>query len=157
MSKSIREHLATPDTCYVSTTSGYSMWPMLRDRRDRVVIRSVDGQRLARHELPLYVRPDGTYVLHRILARRDGYYVIRGDNTYVKEKIPDERIVGVMTEFYRGKRHVLASDRGYRRYAAFWQTIYPLRLPFHWLHRAASFCKHRVLCIFGKRQPSNGT
>ena len=156
MNQTIEQQIAE-NGFYVSTTVGVSMRPMLRNRRDRVIIRSTEGKRLSKWDLPLYKRQDGKYILHRIIEVRDGYYVIRGDNTYVKEKIPDERIVGVMTEFYRGKRHVLASDRGYRRYAAFWQTIYPLRLPFHWLHRAASFCKHRVLCIFGKRQPSNGT
>ena len=129
---------------YVSTTVGFSMRPMLRNRRDRVVIRATDGKRLSKWDLPLYKRSDGKYILHRVIEVRDGYYVIRGDNTYAKEKVTDEQIVGVMTEFYRGKRHVLATNRGYRRYAAFWQTIYPIRLPFHYMHRVASLVKRRL-------------
>ena len=149
MSQSIEQQIAE-NGFYVSTTVGVSMRPMLRNRRDRVVIRSTEGKRLSKWDLPLYKRYDGKYILHRIIEVRDGYYIIRGDNTFAKERGPDENIVGVMTEFYRGERHVLATNRHYRRYAAFWQTIYPLRVPFHWLHRAASFVKHRVLHLSAK-------
>ena len=150
MTQTIEQQIAE-NGFYISTTVGVSMRPMLRNRRDRVIIRSTDGGRLSKWDLPLYKRPDGKYVLHRVIEVRDGYYVIRGDNTYAKEHVPDDWIVGVMTEFYRGKRHVLATNRGYRRYAAFWQAVYPLRLPFHWLRRAASFVKHRLLRISGKK------
>ena len=150
MSQTIEQQIAE-NGFYVSTTVGISMRPMLRHRRDRVIIKPVGEARLSKWDLPLYKRPDGKYVLHRVIEVRDGYYVIRGDNTYAKEHVPDDWIVGVMTEFYRGKRHVLATNRGYRRYAAFWQTVYPLRLPFHWLRRAASFVKHRLLRISGKK------
>ena len=146
MNQTIEQQIAE-NGFYVSTTVGISMRPMLRHRRDRVVIAPTEGRRLSKWDLPLYKRPDGKYVLHRILEVRDGYYIIRGDNTYAKERVPDEWIVGVMVEFYRGKRHVKATDRAYRRYAAFWQTVYPLRLPFHWMRMAASFIKHRVLRI----------
>ena len=149
MNQTIEQQIAE-NGFYVSTTVGTSMRPMLRNRRDRVIIRPTDGKRLSKWDLPLYKRPDGKYILHRIIGVRDGYYIIRGDNTYAKEKVPDEWIIGVMTEFYRGNRHVLATDRHYRRYAAFWQTIYPLRLPFRWLRRAASFVKHRVLHVPSK-------
>ena len=150
MTQTIEQQIAE-NGFYISTTVGVSMRPMLRNRRDRVIIRSTDGGRLSKWDLPLYKRPDGKYVLHRVIEVRDGYYVIRGDNTYAKEHVPDDWIVGVMTEFYRGERHVLATNRGYRRYAAFWQAVYPLRLPFHWLRRAASFVKHRLLRISGKK------
>lgn len=130
MSDSIERQLAE-EGFYVSTTVGVSMRPMLRNRHDRVIIRPVGERRLEKYDLPLYRRPDGKYVLHRIIGVEDGYYVIRGDNTYVKEKVPDDWIIGVMSEFYRGNRHVMADDKSYRRYAAFWQWIYPLRKPFH--------------------------
>ncbi len=130
MSDSIERQLAE-EGFYVSTTVGVSMRPMLRNRHDRVIIRPVGEERLQKYDLPLYRRPDGKCVLHRIIGVEDGYYIIRGDNTYEKEKVPDEWIIGVMTEFYRGDRHVMADDKGYRRYAAFWQGIYPLRMPFH--------------------------
>ena len=113
---------------HVSTTSGYSMMPMLKDRRDRIVLCSVGDQPLHRYDLPLYKRPDGKYVLHRIIKVCDGYYIIRGDNTYVNEKIPFEWVIGYVTEFYRKGRHISTDSRVYRYYAAFWHFIYPVRL-----------------------------
>ena len=144
MSDSIERQLAEQGV-YVSTTVGVSMRPMLRNRHDRVIIRPVGEERLQKYDLPLYRLPNGKYVLHRIIGVEDGYYIIRGDNTYAKEKVPDAWIVGVMTEFYRGKRHVMADDRGYRRYAAFWQGIYPLRKPFHLARTLAGRVKRKLL------------
>ena len=82
--------------------------------------------------------------MHRIIGVKDGYYVIRGDNTYAKERVPDEWILGVMTEFYRGERHVRANQKSYRFYAAAWQTIYPIRYCLYALRRFASRIKHRI-------------
>lgn len=129
---------------YISTTVGVSMKPMLRNRRDRVLIKPLGDKRLQKYDLPLYRLPDGKFVLHRVIDVRDGYYIIRGDNTYRLEKIPDEWIVGVMVEFWRGKKHYTADHKGYRRYAAFWQTIYPIRVPFHKLRMLASRIKHKI-------------
>lgn len=143
MSESIEEVLAR-DGYYVRTTVGVSMRPMLRNRRDRVIIRPVGEERLKRWDLPLYRRPDGKCVLHRIIDVKDGYYVIRGDNTYAKERVPDEWVIGVMSEFYRGKRHVTATQRSYRFYAAAWQTLYPIRYPFHLCRVLAAKVKHKL-------------
>ena len=127
MNRSIEEQLQT-EGFYVSTTVGTSMWPMLRNRCDRVLIRPIEpGERLSRYDLPLYLRPDGKYVLHRVIDVQADCYVIRGDNTYVKEYIPKEWILGVMTEFWRGDKHVAADSRTYRLYARVWRAIYPLR------------------------------
>ena len=112
---------------YVSTTVGWSMFPMLRNRRDRIIVLPVGSERLKKYDLPLYRRPDGKYILHRIIDVKDGMYIIRGDNTYVKEYIPDEWILGYVSEFYRADRHVMANSKGYRFYAAFWNFIYPFR------------------------------
>lgn len=120
---------------YVSTTVGVSMWPMLRNRRDRVILRPLEaGERLSRFDLPLYRRSDGKYVLHRIIGVEDGYYVIRGDNTYAKEKVFDNQIIGVVSEFYRKDRHILADNSKYRSYARFWNAIYPVRSLMHKAH-----------------------
>lgn len=121
------ESRLTEQGVYVSTTVGCSMRPMLRNRRDRVVILPVGNERLKKYDLPLYRRPDGKYILHRIIGVRDGVYVIRGDNTYAKEYVPDGWVLGYVSEFYRGKRHILSTSRTYRMYAAVWNFLYPVR------------------------------
>ena len=130
---------------YVSTTVGMSMWPMLKNRRDRIVVRSVEGVTLRKWDLPLYRRPDGKYVLHRILRVEKDHYIIRGDNTYVKEIVPKEWVIGYVTEFYRKERHVKSTSRAYRFYAAFWHTVYPFRRALFLARRLAGKCKRALL------------
>jgi len=65
MNKSIEE-LLEENGKHFQTTVGDSMEPMLRDRKN--VVEIVKPTRpLKRYDLPLYRRPDGKYVLHRIL------------------------------------------------------------------------------------------
>ncbi len=143
MSRNIEEQLES-EGFYVSTTVGWSMYPMLRNRRDRVIIRPVGQNRLKRFDLPLYHRPDGKYVLHRIIGVRDGFYIIRGDNTYQKEKVPDSWIIGYVEEFYREGKRKSVTKKGYRFYARMWHAIYPLRVVVFSLYRLAAKIHHKL-------------
>ena len=130
---------------YVSTTAGYSMVPMLRDRKDRVVIRSKGEDVLKKWDVALYRYPDGRYVLHRVIGVKDGYYRVRGDNTFFLEKIPKEWVLGYVSEFYRGEKHILTTSKGYRFYAVVWHLIYVPRLLFHKMRCLAVRVKRRLL------------
>lgn len=84
----------------VSTTVGVSMYPMLRNRRDTVIVSPASGH-LKKYDVPLY-RRGGKYVLHRIVDVVDDRYVICGDNCIRREyDITDREIIGVLTGFYR--------------------------------------------------------
>lgn len=129
---------------YVSTTVGVSMQPMLRNRRDRVIVLPVGTERLKKYDLPLYRRPDGKYILHRIIGVRNGDYIIRGDNTYAKEYVPDAWVLGYVSEFYRGKRHIRSDARGYRFYARMWNFLYPVRYLYHVGRSLAARVWHKI-------------
>ena len=94
---------------------------------DTIIIEPVHG-RLKRYDLPLYRRPDGKYVLHRILHVKKNGYVICGDNRWWKENVPDEWIVGVVTEFYRREEHIYITDRKYRLYVHLWCDFFWIRV-----------------------------
>ncbi len=143
-SKSTIEEQLQKNGVYVSTTSGWSMKPMLRDRRDRIVLLPVGDRELKKWDLPMYRRPDGKYVLHRIIGVREDHYIIRGDNTYQKERVPKEWVLGYVSEFYRGDRHVKADSRSYRFYAATWNLIYPIRRVWWGIREVLSKIKHKM-------------
>ena len=125
MSASFEEILAR-DGVLVYRTRGVSMEPMLRQNRDLVVIR-VPASRLKKYDVALYKRGDA-YVLHRVIEDRGDHYLIRGDNTYAPENVPDAAVIGVLTGFQRkGKQHEV-TEWGYRLYVHFWQAIFPLRV-----------------------------
>lgn len=109
-------------------TAGVSMYPMLRDRRDMVVIERVNRP-LKANDVPLYRLDSGKLVLHRIIKITENGYVIRGDNLLNKEyNITDEKIIGVLKAFYRnGKYYDCKTSRGYKLYVALIGASFPLR------------------------------
>ncbi len=108
---------------FVTTTSGVSMLPLFRDRRDRIVVKPV-SERLKKYDVPLYRRGD-KLVLHRIIKVKEDHYIIRGDNCIEREIVKDERIVGVLSEFYRNDKHYTVEDFGYKLYSRLWVFISP--------------------------------
>ncbi len=134
---------------YVCTTSGVSMRPLFRHRQDTIVIRPVAG-RLSRYDVPLY-RRGKEYVLHRIVKVLPDSYVICGDNCEQLEYgITDAQIVGVLTEFYRGERHVTVANPWYRLYARLWCGCFPLRMLWRRGKRLAARAFRK---IFPKKAP----
>lgn len=111
---------------YISSTSGYSMYPMLRNCRDTIVVRPVKG-RLKKYDVPLYKVGD-RYVLHRIIKVCSDSYVIRGDNCTIKEYgITDADILGLLAECYRDDKKINLDGFWYKAYSRIWCMIYPLR------------------------------
>lgn len=122
------EELLARDGRLVYRTRGVSMEPMLRQNRDLVNIR-VPASRLEKYDVALY-RRGRDYVLHRVVGVEPDHYLIRGDNTYAIEHVPDSAVIGVLTGFQRkGRRHEV-TEPGYRLYACFWHGVYPLRALF---------------------------
>lgn len=99
---------------YIGPTVGVSMLPMLKNRRDTIVVKP-KTERLKALDVALYKRGDA-YVLHRVLQPLDGGYLIRGDNCYVDEHIPEEDVFGVLTEFFRKDKHYFCTDEKYLKY-----------------------------------------
>ena len=100
---------------YIGPTVGVSMLPMLKNRRDTIVVKP-KTERLKRFDVALYKRGEA-YVLHRVLGAVDGGYIIRGDNCYEDENVPEDAVIGVLTEFFRKNKHILCTDKKYIRYA----------------------------------------
>lgn len=131
------EEVLKADGLFVSTTAGMSMYPMLRNRKDTIVIRPYEG-RLRKYDVPLYKRKD-TYILHRIVKVLPESYVICGDNCEWKEyDITDEQILGVLTEFYRGEKRIDMQGIGYKLYARIWSNSFPVRMCYRKVKRLAS-------------------
>jgi signal peptidase I len=100
---------------HLSTIVGDSMMPLLRNRRDTVKIVPVNDV-LKKYDLPLYKRPTGEYVLHRIIKVKKEHYVICGDNRFLKEKVPFDWVVGVTEMIYRDDREISVTNPQYIKY-----------------------------------------
>lgn len=110
----------------ITLTSGDSMEPLLFHHSTRVVIVKAHFP-LKKGDLPVYKRPSGQFVMHRIVDVKEPYYYTRGDNRYFKEEVPQEWILGIVKEIYRKDKHFMVSDWRYRIYVKVWNIIFPLR------------------------------
>jgi len=138
--KTIEEVLAENGSI-ISTTVGVSMYPLLRNRRDNVIIHPVNG-RLKKYDVPLYRRGE-QYVLHRIIGQTEGAYIIIGDNCTAKETVPFENVIGVAVGFYRHNKYIDANAPLYRHYSRIWVAIFPIRMFY-------KRCRHLLGIIYRK-------
>ena len=137
----IREQLSRRCSVRLSPR-GTSMLPMLRQGRDSVVLSPLPA-RLQKYDLPLYRRPDGQYVLHRIAEVGDTYTCI-GDNQFNYETgVSHDQMIAVVTSFTRGQRLHSVNELPYRLYCRIWHYSRPLRKFWHRVLR-------RILRIFKK-------
>lgn len=101
------------------------MWPMLRNRRDTIVVRPVEG-RLRPYDVALYRRGDA-YILHRVIKVTASGYRIIGDNRMAYEEVPESAILGRLDEFWRGERHCDPRSAAWLLYAHVWHALLPIR------------------------------
>ncbi|MBQ6705987.1 MAG: S24/S26 family peptidase [Clostridia bacterium] len=112
----------------VLTVTGNSMRPMLRHRRDQVILKRCDPRHLQVGDLPLYRRADGTLVLHRVVALGVSTYTMCGDAQTEKEYgVPWNAVLAVAVGFHRGKKIVWCNRLSYRLYVRLWMLLMPLR------------------------------
>ena len=137
---------------YIGPTVGVSMLPMLKNRRDTIVVEA-KKERLKRLDVALYRRGDA-YILHRVLQPIEGGYIIRGDNCYADEKVPEQAVIGVLTEFFRKGKHFYCTDKKYIKYAEKRLKTYKIRRFFVLLKTRCRNGAKRVLYAFGLRRKS---
>ncbi len=99
---------------------GTSMLPLLVQGRDAVVLTSLPKDGPSRHDIVLYRRDDGHYVLHRIVASDDnGMLTMCGDNQSVWETgIRPEQCIAVVSRIQRKNRELPITSKRYRAYVS---------------------------------------
>lgn len=112
----------------IYTCVGYSMMPLLRQRRDIIEIRNKSTERCKKYDVVLY-KWGSKYILHRIVKVRPNDYVIVGDHCIQKEYgITDDMILGVMTRVIRDGKSIYPTDWRYKLYCRLWVDFYPIRV-----------------------------
>lgn len=108
---------------------GHSMRPLLRNDRDRVVVRAYGaGEEPQRGDVVLF-RYKGRHVLHRIVARRGERFLLAGDGNYrLREECSRADIAGRVVQVIRPSGRTLSCDgKRWRRLSRRWLAL-PERL-----------------------------
>lgn len=122
----------------VYTNVGTSMMPLLRQRRDLLVIVPKPAGRLRLWDVPLFKRDNGQYIMHRVLWVRKHDYLICGDNQWrIERGITDRHIIGVLEAVVRDGKTLPVRESAdyphvpfkYRLYVALCCLSFPLRCP----------------------------
>ncbi|MBO5907453.1 MAG: S24/S26 family peptidase [Clostridia bacterium] len=101
----------------IYTNVGDSMMPFIKQGRDVLVIEKREGA-LKKYDVPLYKRPSGQYVLHRIHKVTDKGYVTCGDNRASRERyVLPEQVIGVLTAVIRDGREIADKSFAFKLYA----------------------------------------
>ncbi len=114
----------------VYTNVGWSMFPLLRERRDIIEIRKKKPGRCEKYDVVLY-KCHGKYILHRILRVLPDGYIVAGDhNSFLDPIVKDDDILGVMKRVIRDGKDITMDDLRYRLYVHLLCDCYPLRMFF---------------------------
>ena len=122
------EDLLNRDGYIVYTNVGYSMMPLLRQKRDVIEIKKKEPERSSKYDVVLYKRGN-RYILHRILKVLPDGYIIAGDhNTFLEKDVTDDMILGVMTRVIRNGKSITPDNFWYKAYVHLWCDVYPVRM-----------------------------
>ncbi len=116
------------------TVTGISMFPMLRDRTDSVLLQR--AEKVKKFDIILFVRTTGEAVMHRIVACSPEGYTLLGDNQIdVEGPIKEEQVMAKVVGFYHGDYYVSCKTWWYRIYSILWGSakesrkwLYPLAI-----------------------------
>jgi hypothetical protein len=115
---------------------GNSMNPYLRAGKDIVVLSPFREEELHSGDIVLFSY-FGRYILHRIIGKKRGHYVMQGDGVCKKmEKVlPQDIIALVRTVIRPGGREVSVQSFGARLYWQCWRRLRPFRRYLLWILR----------------------
>lgn len=152
--RKIEDVLAT-EGFYLGPPAGVSMWPMLRNRHDVMMVVPA-ARELRRYDVALYRRGE-KYVLHRVVEHYENGsekgYVICGDNCVTLEYVPCDDVLGVLSGFYRdGRRIDCETSRGYHAYSKLWVALFPARKVCKGASAAVRHAGKRLLSACGLRK-----
>ena len=121
----VSEKLAEGHTAVI-WVKGYSMRPFIEYGRDRVKL--AYPKELNVGDAVLAQIAPGHYVLHRIISIKGDEIELQGDgNVRGTEHCRQSNVCGVVIEYIRPNRTLLASDPGLCRRIRLWRKLRPVR------------------------------
>ncbi|WP_242876347.1 S24/S26 family peptidase [Desulfosporosinus hippei] len=108
--------------------SGNSMYPFLRDSIDSVELTKGDFPELAKGDIVMIQRPEGNYVMHRIITKKKDCFFIVGDaQQWIEGPLYPHQLVAKVTAIWRKNKRISCSSSWLRLLSAMWLYLRPFR------------------------------
>jgi hypothetical protein len=109
-------------------TKGWSMYPLIAEGRDEVIIEPVGTHRLRRGDVVLYRRPGSILVLHRIHhVTKDGVYLVGDNQKEIEGPLAPKQMKGILSVMIRNGKEVSVHHPLYLLYSHLWLALRPFR------------------------------
>lgn len=120
---------------------GNSMWPMLRNEKDSVLLAKPEN--IQKYDVVLFRRCDGRVALHRVIRAEGDTFTTVGDNQYIFEgNVDKSSVIAKAIEFRRGKKNI--DEKHIRSFGVIWVALFPLRRfvrkGLSWIRRHSPAC-----------------
>ncbi len=108
---------------------GTSMLPLIVEGRDSVTL--IRAPEYHKGDIAFYKRENGGFVLHRIIAEKDGAFTMCGDNQLSFEQgIKSGQIIAKVKHITRKNKKITADKLSYRLYLFLWRSFFIRRVYF---------------------------
>lgn len=125
------------------TVTGFSMRPMLRQYRDSVVLAPINGG-LQTGDIALYLRDNGSYVLHRVIRLTAEGYLFCGDNQAELESVRQDQLIAVVTGYTKNGQYRQLDGIGYGLYRFIMVRLFFMRKYYIWVRRGVGRLCSRI-------------
>ena len=133
-------------------THGNSMWPFIKNKKTSVIVLKKED-RLNALDVAFYIRPNGTYVLHRVLEVKPEGYIVCGDSQTEKEFVFEDNVLGVLSGYYKGKKYIDCESEEYKNAVVSWLNDPNREKKINAYYRKLRFKSRLIkLLTFGKRK-----
>lgn len=124
--------LLEKDGRYISVPSGISMRPMIRGKKDAVVVEKIKDKP-RRYDLVMYIRGKEIGVIHRVIRFKNDKYIICGDNCWQLEYVEPNQIKGIITEYCRKGKWHKTNNIIYKIYVHLWVDLLFIKRPIFYI------------------------
>ena len=138
----------------IITIKGVSMRPLFHADSDAIILKKCSAETLKNLDIVLFRRPSPNgeqFVLHRIVGKRkDGKYIIAGDNCSGADIVPPENILGVAVAAQRGNKPIPLEGKRYDAYEKYWCAPYKMRFKILRVRNLARSAAKKIVSLWRK-------
>ena len=113
--------------------TGNSMAPFLRHDRDQVLLRTCTAP-IRRGDILLYKRPNGQYILHRVVKVKRDHLWMAGDAQHILEQVSPDWVIARAVKARRNGKWLTPKSPVWQFYRHLWRLTLPFRNTLRQLH-----------------------